>query len=99
MNLSKFKDSIQEGKMPEGMTVYLQSLWLDGNGDWTKAHGLIDQMEDEDAAFLHAYLHRKEGDIGNASYWYRRAGKTKPSIGLEQEWEQMVLYFLDQIKK
>ena len=90
MNLSKFKDSIQEGKMPEGLTVYLKSLWLDGNGDWTKAHGLIDQMEDEDAAFLH---------IGNASYWYRRAGKTKPSIGLEQEWEQMVLYFLDQIKK
>lgn len=99
MNVSEFKNSIQEGRMPEGLTVYLKALWLDGNGDWTKAHGLIDQKEDEDAAFLHAYLHRKEGDIGNASYWYRRAGKTKPSISQEQEWEQMVLYFLDKMKK
>ena len=99
MNVSEFKNSIQEGRMPEGLTVYLKALWLDGNGDWTKAHGLIDQKEDEDAAFLHACLHRKEGDIGNASYWYRRAGKTKPSISQEQEWEQMVLYFLDKMKK
>lgn len=61
MNLSKFKESIQEGNMPEGLTVYLESLWLDGKGDWTKAHGLIDQMEDEDAAFcMLTYTERKE---------------------------------------
>ena len=85
--------------MPEDLTVYLHSLWLDGRGDWDKAHALIDQMEDADAAFLHAYLHRKEGDLGNASYWYNRAGKTKPNIGLAEEWEQMVLYFLEKSAK
>ena len=99
MNLSEFKASIQKGQIPDDLTVYLHSLWLDGKGDWNKAHSLIDHLEDTDAAFLHAYLHRKEGDLGNASYWYRRAGKTKPNIGLAEEWEQMVLYFLEKMKK
>ena len=99
MTLSEFKTSIQNGQIPEGLTVYLHALWLDRNGDWNKAHALIDQMEDADAAFLHAYLHRKEGDLGNASYWYSRAGKTRPNIGLDEEWEEIVLYFLDRSAK
>jgi|TARA_R110002050_G_scaffold71161_2_gene153053 hypothetical protein len=99
MDLSEFKASIQKGQIPDGLTVYLHALWLDGKGDWNKAHSLIDHLEDADAAFLHAYLHRKEGDLGNASYWYRRAGKTKPNIGLAEEWEQMVLYFLEKMKE
>jgi hypothetical protein len=94
MDLTEFKASISEGKIPENITVYLRSLWLDQYGDWEKAHSLIDKMEDADAAFLHAYLHRKEGDLGNAAYWYRRAGKVRPNISLEKEWEEMVSYFL-----
>lgn len=94
MNLTEFKASIKEGQLPEDLTVYLHSLWLDKYGDWEKAHSLIDQMEDADAAYLHAYLHRKEGDLGNAAYWYRRAGKVQPKISLEEEWEEIVLYFL-----
>ena len=94
MNLIEFKASITEGQIPEDLTIYLRSLWLDQYGDWEKAHSLIDQMKDEDAAFLHAYLHRKEGDLGNAAYWYRRARKAQPNIGLEEEWEKMVSYFL-----
>ncbi|MDN3690569.1 hypothetical protein [Cyclobacterium jeungdonense] len=94
MNLSDFKNSIQMDTPPSGLSVYLQSLWLDKKGDWDRAHGLIDSLGGEDAASLHAYLHRKEGDLSNAGYWYRRAGKNPASNSLEEEWEQLVTYFL-----
>jgi Tfp pilus assembly protein PilF len=51
---------------------------------------LIQDVEDENASWIHAYLHRKEGDNGNADYWYRRAGKTRPSVSLDKEWEEIV---------
>ena len=94
MNLSEFKESIQCGTMPEGLSVFLQALWLEKRGDWDRAHGLIDSLGGTDAAFLHAYLHRREGDVSNAAYWYRKAGKPQPSISLEEEWERQVIYFL-----
>lgn len=94
MNLSDFKKSIQKATPPGGVSVYLQSLWLDKKGDWDGAHGLIDSLGGEDAASLHAYLHRKEGDLANAGYWYRRAGKNPASNSLAEEWEQLVQYFL-----
>ena len=65
-------------------------MWHDAKGDWNKAHAIIQNIEDKKAAWVHAYLHRKEGDIGNADYWYRRAGKSRPSGSLETEWENIV---------
>lgn len=55
-----------------------------------KRINLIQDIEDETASWIHAYLHRREGDVGNADYWYRRAGKRRPSFSLEEEWEEIV---------
>lgn len=75
---------------PPAVNIYLQALWYDAKGDWHKAHSLVDSLHDETACWVHAYLHRKEGDLGNAGYWYRHAGKNMPVVNLQQEWEQIV---------
>jgi len=80
--------------MPVKIPVYLQSLWYDGKGDWEQSHTIIQDVDDKNAAWIHAYLHRKEGDTGNADYWYRRAGKKRPAISLQEEWEELVKAFL-----
>ncbi|MFC4873289.1 hypothetical protein [Negadavirga shengliensis] len=94
MEVSEFKASTGQERLPDGLSVHLRALWYDKKGDWHRAHDLIDSLGDEDSAFLHAYLHRKEGDLSNADYWYRRAGKKRPMKGLDEEWEEMVRYFL-----
>jgi hypothetical protein len=68
----------------------LQALWWAAKGDWNKAHTIVQDEESGDAAWVHAYLHRVEGDLGNAGYWYRRAGKPVATGSLETEWEEMV---------
>jgi hypothetical protein len=85
-----FKKTIQTNQIPAGLSLALQALWYDGKGDWKKAHDLIDHLNDRQAAHVHAYLHRKEGDIWNADYWYSRAGQKRPGLSLEEEWEQLV---------
>ena len=73
-----------------GLSVYLQSLWYDGKGDWNKAHTIIQDIEDDTGSWIHAYLHRKEGDKFNANYWYNKAGKSIPHYSLEQEWQEII---------
>lgn len=85
-----FKQSIVDGQIPTELPLYLQALWYDRIGDWKTGHDLIDQLTDERSAHIHAYLHRKEGDIWNADYWYKRAGKTRPRVSLEDEWELLL---------
>lgn len=92
--LAQFKDSLAADTPDNRLSVQLKSLWYDGKGDWQQAHHLIDQLTDKDSAWVHAYLHRKEGDTWNADYWYRRAGKTRPDIFLDEEWERLVTQFL-----
>ena len=94
MTIEAFKESLSSEKVPTGLSVHLQALWYDAKGDWDKAHGLIDSLPDKDSAYLHAYLHRKEGDMGNAGYWYNKAGKLFSSKTLEEEWEELLHYFL-----
>jgi hypothetical protein len=94
MNLTAFKESIQQNQLPANTSVYLQSLWYDAKGDWEKAHELIQDLPDKSASWIHAYLHRKEGDVWNADYWYSKAGKKRPAISLDEEWEQIVAAFL-----
>ena len=91
--IETFKQSILAGLIPEGLAPHLQALWYDGRGDWKKAHDLIDQLTDQPSARVHAYLHRKEGDIWNADYWYRRAGSKRPDCSLHEEWEDLIHYF------
>ena len=68
----------------------LLALWWDAKGDWVKAHEIAQDMESVDGAWVHAYLHRKEGDVGNAAYWYRRAGRRVAAGDLRLEWEGFV---------
>ena len=94
MTKTTFKQSITGSKPPQNLYVYLKALWHDAKGNWAKAHTLIKDLENKDAAWIHAYLHRKEGDNRNADYWYRRAGKNRPAADLQVEWEQIVAAFL-----
>lgn len=94
MDLSAFKDSLSTQNPPQEASVYLRALWYDAKADWDKAHELIQDVPDKNAAWIHAYLHRKEGDTWNADYWYSRAGRKKPSVPLEEEWEQIASSFL-----
>ena len=94
MTFSTFKESLSANEPPQPASVYLMALWYDAKGQWDKAHKLIQDVEDKDAAWIHAYLHRKEGDIGNADYWYRHTEKKRPAVSIEKEWEDMVNAFI-----
>ncbi|MCS7208410.1 MAG: hypothetical protein NZ874_02460, partial [Fimbriimonadales bacterium] len=74
---------------PPDVPPPLLGLWYDAKGDWDRAHKIVQDDASSESAWVHAYLHRKEGDISNAHYWYRRAGKPPFSGTLESEWEQI----------
>jgi len=76
------------------LSPLLKALWYDKKGNWEKAHIIVQDNENKEASRIHAYLHRKEGDSWNADYWYRRAGKVRPAISLEDEWKMLVKEFL-----
>ncbi len=90
MNISSFKESLSGNEPPQNSSVYLKALWYDAKDQWDKAHELIQDIEDKKASWIHAYLHRKAGDAGNADYWYNLADKKRPSVSLEKEWEEIV---------
>jgi hypothetical protein len=92
--LSEFKASLEVNQPPNDLSVQLKSLWYDAKGDWHQAHAQVDHLNDRQSAWVHAYLHRKEGDIGNANYWYRKAGQAPANLFLQAEWEQLVAHFL-----
>ena len=89
-----FHESLSLPVPPAHFSVLLKSLWHDKKGDWEKAHDLVDSLPGAEAAWVHAYLHRKEGDSWNADYWYARAKKERPSHSLEEEWEELVNHFI-----
>jgi len=90
MQFEDFRQSINNITPPTNSSVYLLAMWYDAHGDWDKAHQMVDHLDDSIACWVHAYLHRKEGDTGNADYWYRRADKKSPAVSLQQEWENIV---------
>ncbi|HEY5369832.1 MAG TPA: hypothetical protein VIJ75_12665 [Hanamia sp.] len=94
MNLISFKQSLAESNPPENLSINLKALWQEGKGNWDKAHNIVQDSEDKNASWIHAYLHRKEGDIGNADYWYRRAGQKRPDVSLAKEWEDIATALL-----
>jgi hypothetical protein len=93
MTINEFRKSLEQ-KIPPSVPPALRALWHDGKGDWDAAHNAAQAIEDETGAWVHAYLHRKEGDQGNAAYWYRRAGKAVARGALEEEWEAIVTELL-----
>lgn len=97
MTLDEFKQSLSEKFPPKQMSPLLKSLWYDGKNDWDEAHNIAQEIHSDDGSWVHAYLHRKEGDISNASYWYHHANKPVSRCSLEKEWEDIVKTFLEKI--
>ena len=89
MTLQEFRDSLRRDEPPRHFNFALAGLWWDAKGDWKHAHESAQQDEGPAGAWVHAYLHRKEGDASNAGYWYKRADKTPSRSPLEEEWLQI----------
>ena len=94
MTLAEFKATLDAPEPPPGLSAPLAALWHDARGDWNAAHEAAQNIPDPDGAWIHAYLHRKEGDAGNAAYWYRRADKPVASTSLDAEWTAIVTALL-----
>jgi hypothetical protein len=86
MTFDEFRSSLSQHQPPEGVSALLQALWYDGKNDWERAHNIAQDIITPDGSWIHAYLHRKEGDDSNAAYWYRRAGKSMPRVSTTEEW-------------
>ena len=95
MDLAAFKVSLKDATPPDGIEPVLQALWHEAKGDWDKAHQLAQSQGDATGAWVHAYLHRVEGDQSNAAYWYRRAGKAVATAPLNEEWDSIVSALLE----
>lgn len=96
MTLEQFRQSVRENAPARDLNVALTGLWWDAKGDWTKAHESAQQDEGVAGSWVHAYLHRKEGDASNAAYWYSRAGRRPSRATLEEEWAEITTALLSQ---
>ena len=90
MDLENFKASLDQDGPPKKLGQALQAMWHQAKGDWDSAHRLAQSLDDGAGAWVHAFLHRVDGDNSNAAYWYRRAGKPVSSARLTDEWEEIV---------
>ena len=95
MTLEQFRATLAAEHPPAGVGQPLLALWYDGRGDWDRAHATAQEIDDATGAWIHAYLHREEGDAGNAAYWYRRAGKPVAAVSLDAEWNDIVAALLE----
>jgi hypothetical protein len=95
VKMAEFKASVSGAAPAPGLSAPLAGLWWAAKGNWDQAHKIVQDEESADAAWVHAYLHRVEGDLGNAGYWYRRAAKPVATGSLESEWDQMVAKLLE----
>ena len=96
MQRKQFDESLAHEAPPEGLSLELTALWWLKNSNWQQAHDLIDPAPGPDSAWVHALLHRMEGDQSNANYWYARAGRERPGVTIGQELEVMLEVFLKQ---
>ncbi len=96
MDLASFQRSLDRDAPPADLERALAALWHEAKGDWDKAHHLAQAQDDAEGDWVHAYLHRVEGDLSNAEHWYRRAGKPPSSAPLKQEWDEIAGALLDE---
>jgi hypothetical protein len=94
MTPDAFRQSLQDTAPPAGLSPALEALWWDAKGNWDKAHHCAQADDGREGAWVHAYLHRKEGDLANAGYWYRAAGRPRAEGRLEDEWAAIVAALL-----
>lgn len=98
MTLEELKQSIGEADQPaQSLEKVLQALWYDKKGNWDRAHQIAQDVADAEGAWVHAYLHRKEGGLGNARYWYGRAGRPESVQNLDQEWDEIAQHLLAKV--
>jgi len=90
LDLQGFTASLEASAPPSGLGRALEALWYEARGEWDKAHRLAQSVDSADGAWVHAYLHRVEGDAGNAAYWYRRAQRPISDIPEREEWAAIV---------
>jgi hypothetical protein len=93
MTVQEFRNTLSSATPPP-LSPLLLALWHDANGDWEQAHTLAQEVADDSGAWIHAYLHRKEGDLDNAAYWYRRANQPIAADSLEAEWTRIATALL-----
>jgi hypothetical protein len=86
----EFLKTINQDDPPAGISGLLRSLWWDRKGEWNAAHSIAQEILSPEGSVVHAYLHREEGTLWNAEYWYSRAGRSRPEIPLEEEWNRLV---------
>jgi hypothetical protein len=94
MSIETFRQSLLRDAPPAGWSRALRALWHQAQGDWHRAHQLAQQENDADSAWVHAHLHRAEGDAANAGYWYRRAGRSPSAAPLDQERDEIAATLL-----
>lgn len=92
MTAQELIDAVESNTPLDNPTSFELSLWYAGVGQWDEAHDIVDSMSDPVGTYIHAHLHRQEGDLGNAGYWYSRANRSMPnaSVSIREEWEQVV---------
>ena len=95
-SFEEFNATLSQQSAPSSWPEALRAMWFDAKGDWESSHDIAQDLHNTNGSWIHAYLHRKEGDKFNAGYCYRMAGKKFPSINLEVEQRQLVDYFLTQ---
>jgi hypothetical protein len=95
MKMADFKASLSRAAPAPQLGAPLAALWWAAKGNWDEAHKIAQDQDTAASAWVHAYLHRVEGDLGNAGYWYRRAAKPVASGSLEAEWEQICSALLE----
>jgi hypothetical protein len=90
MDFASFESSLKGDAPPSGCSALLQALWHERRGNWTRAHEIAQDIASVDAAWVHAYLHRREGDLSNAAYWYRQARRPVEHGAMDDEWRAIV---------
>ena len=95
MTVEEFERTVRASAPPQELPLVLAALWWDAKGDWEKAHECAQQQETADHAWVHSYLHRKQGDTDNALYWYGRAGRPAFEGRLDDEWREITEAPLD----
>ena len=90
MTFEEFIKSAHDEEPPAELSETLTSLWWDKKGNWGTAHSIAQEIPTVQGSAVHAYLHREEGVLWNADYWYSRAGRKRPDIPLEEEWQSLV---------
>ncbi|KPK32388.1 MAG: hypothetical protein AMJ66_06625 [Betaproteobacteria bacterium SG8_40] len=89
MTIDDYIASLKKETFPPGLPAPLQALWHEARGDWESAHKIVQGEDTAEAAWVHAFLHRKEGDAANAAYWYRRSKRPVSTDSLDSEWRSI----------